>query len=284
MTNNELIEKFLLEIKSKNYSLQIIESYENDLNTFKDFLGKKSILIIDKTILMDYINFLRDNFKNNTVIKKLNSFKGFYKNLAEKKMVSYGILEELKNFKNEYSIPEIISDEELDRLFSICCLNEKGKRDMLIIKIMLKTGMQLNKILELTALSVTDTSINFEKNNKKHLVKLDDELKKEISNYKNSSLCGQIKLFEGLTRQNFFARIKKYQRESGIEREINPVMLKNTAIYSFIEMGIPMRELKEQLDYVNIGMTGIYKIRNKSDIKRVYEKIGIGDWNVSKFD
>ena len=45
-----------------------------------------------------------------------------------------------------------------------------------------------------------------------------------------------------------------------------------------------MRELKEKLDYANIGMSGIYKIRNKADIKRVYEKISIGDWNVSKFD
>ena len=45
-----------------------------------------------------------------------------------------------------------------------------------------------------------------------------------------------------------------------------------------------MRELKERLDYVNIGMSGIYKIRNKSDIKKVYKKIGIGDWDVSEFN
>jgi hypothetical protein len=61
-------------------------------------------------------------------------------------------------------------------------------------------------------------------------------------------------------------------------------MLRNTAMYSFIEEGTTMRELKERLDYVNIGMSGIYKIRNKSDIKKVYKKIGIGDWDVSEFN
>jgi len=45
-----------------------------------------------------------------------------------------------------------------------------------------------------------------------------------------------------------------------------------------------MKDLKDKLDYANIGMSGIYKVRNKSDIKRVYEKIGIGDWNVSEFN
>ena len=101
---------------------------------------------------------------------------------------------------------------------------------------------------------------------------------------KRLSFVSDKKLFDGLSRQNFFARVKKYQREAGIDREINPAMLRNTAMYSFIEEGTTMRELKERLDYVNIGMSGIYKIRNKSDIKKVYKKIGIGDWDVSEFN
>ena len=284
MDNSYLVEEYLENVKKTDVSDSVFLAYKNDLDTLKDFLGENSILLINKNSIVDYISFLRDNFTNNTVIRKLNSFKSFYKDLVKNKMVDSGLLEDLKNFKQEFSIPEILSEEELEMLFRACEPTEKGKRDILVIKLLLKTGMQLNRVLELKTDDVTEESITFEKNKKKHLVKVDEELRSFIITYKKSSICGNNKLFEGLSRQNFFARVKKYQREAGIDREINPIMLKNTAMYSFIEEGITMRELKEKLDYINIGMSGIYKIRNKSDIKKVYEKIGIGDWDVSEFN
>jgi len=279
--NSELIDKYFDYLEKANISKSTLNSYKNDLETLNIFLGAFSILDFDKIMLMNYINFLRDNYTNNTLIRKLNSFKSFYKYLLTNKIVSEDILDDLKNFKNEYSIPEILSQEELEELYKACEPSEKGKRDILVIKLLLKTGMQLNKVLDLNTEDVTEDTVRFVKNNKKFLIKIDEELREVIVQYKKSSICGEEKLFFGLSRQNFFARIKKYQKDAGIEREINPVMLKNTAIYSFIEEGTPMRDLKEKLDYANIGMTGIYKIRNKADIKKVYEKIGIGDWDVS---
>ncbi|MBP6408375.1 MAG: tyrosine-type recombinase/integrase [Fusobacteriaceae bacterium] len=284
MNNIELIETYLDNVKKTGVSDSVFLAYKNDLDTLKDFLGENSIILMSKSSIMDYINFLRDNFTNNTVVRKLNSFKNFYKILAQEKKVDSGLLEDLKNFKQEFSIPEVLTEDELEMLFRACEPTEKGKRDILVIKLLLKTGMQLNGALELKTEDVTEESIAFEKNNKKYLVKVDEELKGFIVTYKNSSICGDKKLFDGLSRQNFFARVKKYQREAGIDREINPAMLRNTAMYSFIEEGTTMRELKERLDYVNIGMSGIYKIRNKSDIKKVYKKIGIGDWDVSEFN
>ena len=284
MNNIELIETYLDNVKKTGASDSVFLAYKNDLDTLKDFLGENSIILMSKSSIMDYINFLRDNFTNNTVVRKLNSFKNFYKILAQEKKVDSGLLEDLKNFKQEFSIPEVLTEDELEMLIRACEPTEKGKRDILVIKLLLKTGMQLNGALELKTEDVTEESIAFEKNNKKYLVKVDEELKGFIVTYKNSSICGDKKLFDGLSRQNFFARVKKYQREAGIDREINPAMLRNTAMYSFIEEGTTMRELKERLDYVNIGMSGIYKIRNKSDIKKVYKKIGIGDWDVSEFN
>lgn len=284
MNNSELIGEFLSEL-SKTEMLKVsLEAYRTDLGSLEEFLAEKSVTIMDKNSLIEYIDFLRNSFSNNTVIRKLNSFKMFYKYLNQKQMVSSSLLDSLKNFKQDFSIPEILTEEELEQLFKACEPSEKGKRDILVIKLLLKTGMQLNKVLDLNTDDVNEESVAFSKNGKKYLIKTDEELKSYIIQCKKSSICGEKKIFEGLTRQNFFARLKKYQKDAGIEREINPAMLRNTAVYGFIEEGTPMRELKEKLDYVNIGMTGIYKIRNKADIKRRYEKISIGDWDVSKLD
>lgn len=97
--NNELIGRYLEELEKENLSENTIVSYKNDMETLNIFLGNFSIINFDKTKLIEYINFLRDNFTNNTVIKKLNSFKSFYKTLVNQKIVSGSLLDDLKNFK-----------------------------------------------------------------------------------------------------------------------------------------------------------------------------------------
>ena len=99
--NSELIDKYFDYLEKANISKSTLNSYKNDLETLNIFLGAFSILDFDKTMLMNYINFLRDNYTNNTLIRKLNSFKSFYKYLLTNKIVSEDILDDLKNFKNE---------------------------------------------------------------------------------------------------------------------------------------------------------------------------------------
>ena len=95
MNNIELIETYLDNVKKTGVSDSVFLAYKNDLDTLKDFLGENSIILMSKSSIMDYINFLRDNFTNNTVVRKLNSFKNFYKILAQEKKVDSGLLEDL---------------------------------------------------------------------------------------------------------------------------------------------------------------------------------------------
>lgn len=282
MSNKELIAEFLEEIKSKKVAESSSTAYENDLKTLDGFMGDNSILFIDKKILFEYIEYLKLNFEDNVVQKKIASLKVFCKSIYGKGLIKILFTDELKSFKQESSIQEVLTADELELLLRACEPSEKGNRDYLVMKLLIGTGMQLNTVLDLNKDAVNENSIAFEKSNKKYLIKIDDEIKELIVSYKTNSICGIHKLFEGFTRQNFFARIKKYQREAGITKKINPAKLKNTAMFEFIEKGTPMRELKEKLNYTNVGTTGIYKLINKSEMKKIYEKIGIGDWDVSQ--
>ncbi len=284
MNNEDLIEMYLEKLSDSEKSKTLCESILNDLNTFKEFILEKKFIDVDREILIKFVEYLKDNFSNNTVIKKLNSCRAFFSYLNEKGFINENILKEIKNLKKSFSIPEVLTYEELEILLGSCETNDKGLRDKLVISLMVATGMQLNKVLELETSSVDENIIIFEKNNKKYIIKVEENLRNIIASYKNSKICGKNKLFEGLSRQNFFARIKKCQEKAGIKKKINPAMLRNTSLFNFIEEGVSVKELKEKLDYVNIGSTGIYKVRNKSDIKRIYEKIGIGDWDVSEFN
>ena len=128
----EQVKAILDNVKKTGVSDSVFLAYKNDLDTLKDFLGQNSIILMSKSSIMDYINFLRDNFTNNTVVRKLNSFKNFYKILAQEKKVDSGLLEDLKNFKQEFSIPEVLTEDELEMLFRACEPTEKGKRDILV--------------------------------------------------------------------------------------------------------------------------------------------------------
>ena len=199
--------------------------------------------------------------------------------MFEQKKIDKLLISDIKNYKNEKNIPEIISEEEFETLYDYCIDNSCSLRDILLIKLLYETGIKLNEALILKKSDIHEEKIIINKNNKQYIIKISDEISEMLKSYLNNTESLDL-LFDGLSRQNFSTKVRKYALEAGIKKSISPVKLKNSAIYNFLEEGRSVKELKDKLEYTNIGMTGIYKIRNKSEIKKIYEKIAIGDSNV----
>lgn len=283
MTKNKiLIDEFLEEIRKKEINKNTYEAYKQDLTTLEEYLGEKNILLQDRDFVSDYIIYLKSNFGESSVYRKIASLKLFYKKLFELGKIEKLIVDDIKQSKKTIDLPEVISEEELLRVLEVIDNDSKGKRDKLLINLMYETGMKLIEALNLEKDSVNNGVINLKKENKKHIIKISKKLENEFESFFSVDICGEKKVFEGLTRQTFSARVKKYGKKAKLEKSLNPFKLKGSAIYNFIEEGVSIKELKDRLDYTNIGMSGIYLVRNKSDIKKIYDKIAIGDWNVSE--
>jgi integrase/recombinase XerD len=210
----------------------------------------------------------------------------FYKYLLSKKKIDELITENIKNNKQQSQIPEILSEEEIYYIIENCDNDEKGKRDLVIIKILYETGMLISDLLKLTINDLNKYKyISYGSSKKSHVVTLGKELSEILKNYIDTIWFENYKnsdelLFPDLSRQNFAARLKKYAAKAGIARSIYPNMFRNTLAVNLLDDGRDIRNIKDRLNYVNISRTGIYNIRNKNDIKEIYDKIAIGDWNV----
>lgn len=282
MSNVELVEYFFSELISKDINKNTYESYKSDLVVLLDFAREKNLLEQDSDFIREYMNYLRQNFNSNGVYRKIASLKLFYKKLYDASMIPKLITEDIKNYKLNSSLPEILTEEEINTLLEFCDEKEdrKIKRDSLLIRFLYETGIKLNEALKLEKSNVIDEKITLNSKNKKHILKISPELSFYFKKYLKERQDGENLVFNGLTRQNFFARIKKYGMECGIEKEVSPMKIRNSSMYNMIERGESIKTIKDKLEYSNIGISGIYKIRNKSDIKNVYDRIAIGDWDV----
>ena len=85
MTNDQMDIMFFQYLKiERQYSKNTISSYELDLKIFNEMMQKNYVdLTLDDAKY--YLSFLRDNYKNNTVLRKMSSVKSLYKFLEGEK-------------------------------------------------------------------------------------------------------------------------------------------------------------------------------------------------------
>lgn len=274
--------------KEKNFSENTIDAYLKDLKIFFDNMPNKTYKNITEEDILKYIEKMREDYTQNTVYRKLLSIKIFFKYLYTNKKINMLITENLKSSKQQSHIPEILTEEEVFYILENCDSDEKGKRDLVIIKLLYETGILISDILKLKIEDINEYKyINYGSSKKSYVVTLEKELAEIIKEYIDTVWLVNYKnkenlLFPALSRQNFAARLKKYAAKAGITRSIYPNMFRNTLAVNLLDNGRNIRDIKDRLNYVNISKTGIYNIRNKNDIKEIYDKIAIGDWNVSE--
>ncbi len=80
MTKNKtLIDEFLEGIKKKEISKNTYEAYKQDLETLNDYIGEKNLLEQNKEFINEYVEYLKGNFGESSVYRKIASLKLFYK-------------------------------------------------------------------------------------------------------------------------------------------------------------------------------------------------------------
>lgn len=271
----------------KGLARNTVSAYQRDLLRYVKYLKKNRITSLDKvnrSHIIQYLFFLRKNFKSSTVARNVAAIKTFHKFLAREQITNNLPTADLSSPKIPGKLPEVFTVEQVKLLLS----QPKGTnptklRDKAILEVLYGTGVRVS---ELISLDLPDIDLKlgylkvFGKGGKERIVPLGSWGLQTLSTYLKE---GRPKLsrkfqeqalflnFRGrrLTRQGCWQIIKTYARQIGLKK-IYPHSLRHSFATHLLENGADLRAVQEMLGHASISTTQIYTHVSKKRLREVY--------------
>lgn len=274
--------------KAKKASENTLLSYKRDVNKFISFLENKKIGIekTNGTTVLDYLmNLQKEGKSAATVSRNLASIRSLYRFLQNEGVVSVDPTANLHSLKIEKKLPEILTNEEIERLLAQPDTTElKGCRDKAMLELLYATGMRVSEMMDLK-ISDVDMNIgyiNCNHGSKLRVIPVYSIAKKAVKNYIDGARAFMLKgsnedtLFVNcsgskMTRQGFWKIIKQYAVSAGITKAITPHTLRHSFATHLLENGADLKSIQEMLGHTDISSTQVYTQVMKKHLKDVYK-------------
>ena len=272
MNLSELVEDFILYIKSKNFSENTVISYKNDLLDFISYVQDKKLEEPDEALIENFIADRSKYLSEATVERRLASIKSFYRFLETK-----GIKNEAEDVvyrKRAKTLPSILTISEMDKLLS--SVSKDKKRDIAIMETLYGCGLRVSEIASLDI-----ENINFEKNEllvrgkgkKERIVPLGSFAKKAILDYIKDRKEGPLFLNRYNKRLSVrFIRhiVSMLSIKSEIQKRIYPHIFRHSYATHMLQSGADIRVIQELLGHENLSTTQKYTHISFPHILNVY--------------
>lgn len=287
MNINDAIEEYLNYIVfEKGLSDRTKNSYQNDLNVYKEFLNnrnKNSINSITDKNIKDFLKE-RSNEESTTIAHNLTVIKNFHSYLYKQNIVSKDISEFIDRPKLKKALPKTLSIEDIDKLLDIELDSPFAYRNKAMLELMYATGLRISELinLELNDINLLEGSLKvMGKGSKERFVPIGDYaikyLKLYLDNRSELVKTNTNKLFlnnhgKPISRQGFFKILKKLLHEKGLNEEASPHTLRHSFATHLINRGADLRSVQEMLGHSDISTTRIYTEINDENVKNEYKK------------
>ncbi|VWL85151.1 tyrosine-type recombinase/integrase [Oceanivirga miroungae] len=284
---NVLVVEFLDYLKiEKGLSENTVKSYRVDLYEFFKIISK-SYEKIEKEDIYTYIDNMRNKFKNNTVQRKVSAVKTFFKYLYMNKKIKKDPLNTIKLMKKETRLPEIIDEEEFNKIIETFNHNPKDVRDKLILKLLMASGARISEIVNLDVSNIKDNDYRYikvlGKGSKYRFIPIYDKIADEIKEYiekereEIKSSKKDYKLFPGASRTTFYLKLREKAKNAGINKNVHPHTIRHSVASLLLKNGLDIRYVQELLGHSSITTTEHYTHVEKSKLKSIYDNVGLGD-------
>lgn len=271
----------------KKYSDKTILSYSDDLIEYNEFLGNNfiNILNIDLNITKEYLKYLYDRKINkNSISRKLSSIRSFYNYLLKEQIITNNYFNNIPNPKKELYLPKYLKDEELDKIFSVCNMNNPiNERDTLIIELLYATGIRVSELVNIKIKDINreDKSIKvLGKGDKERIVLYNNHTEKALDTYLNDGYHSFNKQNNGylilnknggkLSERYVRVIINNLVRKAGLDIKISPHTIRHTFATDMLEEGADLMTVKELLGHESLNTTSIYTHVTNEQIKKTY--------------
>lgn len=276
----------------RNYSLETIKSYREDLLQFEAFLqgnaGEEVLLAeVDAKAVREWVVSLMDDGRATTTInRKLSTLRSFYRFLLKQGVCKADPLRKITGPKNKKKLPVFVKESEMNRLLDEVDFGEgfEACRDRVIIEMFYLTGIRLSELIGLKDEDVDFSSSLLKvtgKRNKQRLVPFDEELKKDLQEYvrqRDESVGAGAKAFfvrksgEQLYRSIVNRIVKQNLSKVATVKKKSPHVLRHTFATQMLNHDAQLGSIKEILGHESLATTEIYTHTTFEELKKMYNQ------------
>lgn len=281
----------------RSLSDNTISAYSNDIDKFFKYAEDIKLIrrlnkISSETILqfLNYINRSEGKFKkkysSKSVSRYISSLKSLFKYLEAEKIISVNPAESIETPRHSRLLPEVLSVEEIEKLFLQQDLaNKLELRDKALLETLYASGLRVSEAinLEISNIFFEDGFLRVTgKGSKERIVPIGNTALKFITKYikesrvllKNKNSYNYLFLnFRGskLSRMGVLDIIKKYCIKAGLKKSVHPHTLRHSFATHLLQGGADIRIIQEMLGHSDISTTQIYTHIDKEYLIEVHK-------------
>ena len=268
-----------------------LAAYRRDLLLLAQWLYKTAHLdlySVDEKELTAYIAHRRAD-KATTANRRLTVFKRFYRHALRNHLVKSDPCIGLRAAKQALRFPKTLSEDQVTSLLNAPNIETHlGLRDRTMLELMYASGLRVSEIVSLktVALGLNEGVVRIVngKGGKERLVPFGGEagqwLRKYLADARTPLLEGKTSdaVFIGrhtgsaLTRQAFWALIKRYALQASIPVALSPHTLRHAFATHLLNHGADLRVVQLLLGHADISTTQIYTHVARERLKSIHQQ------------
>lgn len=272
----------------KNYSKHTIINYSDDIVEYLDYVDSEGLDFknIEYSDIRFYLMYLKDTKKDNnsSIDRKLSAIRGFYKYLANNKVVKNNVFSLVNGPKKGKKLPRFFEYNELEELFNACDLSTPlGQRDRLLLEMLYATGVRVSELVNIKVSDIDEGAHNIlilGKGNKERYVTYGDYCSEILDLYLSD---GYLKLNinkspylflnnngGNLTDRGVRYILDRIIKHTSIQKNISPHMIRHSFATHLLNEGADLLSVQKLLGHESIKATQIYTHVTTDRLKEVY--------------
>jgi integrase/recombinase XerD len=290
----EICDSFLTRLAvEEGLSPRTIDAYAGDLRHLRAHLAERGIdrvKQISRKDLSAFASYLDDRgMAANSRTRVLVSVRRILRYAQEMGATDSDALEGLQTPKRVRPLPRVLQPEETARLIEAAYSEDPlGLRDTAMLEVLYGAGLRVSELvgLPLATLDLRGLLLRVVgKGSKERIVPIGETATNALAVYLERArpvLLGErldhdhtvflTRRGRGMTRQNFFGRIRQHARKAGLASDrVSPHVLRHAFATDLLEGGADLRAIQTMLGHADLSTTEIYTHVSRSKLRHTVE-------------
>lgn len=275
----------------RTLSRNTVEAYGRDVRRYFELLVSRGVMDAEEATREDVDAFLVSLHQAGSVARSaaraLSSVRAFYRHRRERNDDAADPTEEVSGPRVGRPLPEALTRDEVEALLAAPEGPEpETVRDRAMLMLLYASGLRVSELcgLPLGAVDVRQRLVRVSgKGGKDRLVPVSgralDALAEYVS-FARAALLGERKsrdlfvtrLGRKMTRQSFWARLRKWALAAGIGRSFSPHTLRHSFATHLLAGGADLRAVQTMLGHSQLATTEIYTHVGRDRLKSAYDR------------